>query len=485
MSEHIFADNVRELSASIGTGDFITTGGSVVIPTSAIGRTIDSVVTAADTFDYVIHHADLDEWEVGVGTYNGSNTFSRTRVISSSNGNALVNFTAGQKAVWIGPTSEVRHYFADITNVISFGATAGGSNTVQLASARAHSGVNKPVFAPSNSGSPYGVKQGTVGDFGGDTLGEGSLFSASQGTSALPSTKSSPLIYLEKYTQGSGSNINDHGCIDARMNRIAGNNYSYTGYFSAQNSGGTAGRVSPLAALLKCSNTLAIDDVAAIFYSEKAVSIPAGTVTGLHLDMLDTSGDDVGWKDGYAFGSTYGMNIQVAAGRGTMGIRLSSSGVSGTGVYTGILVDENSILPSSLSGTAEAIRIKGGSDGASRYTGLWCQSGYMDQAINLVGPSYGSSVMMLLPKDNYISFGTTAATAAKLKWTSGDIFSIYGGTYGVAGTQVLGARITGWSASSGTPTRSGFSTSSASTSDVAEALKALIDDLFTHGVIGT
>lgn len=59
------------------------------------------------------------------------------------------------------------------------------------------------------------------------------------------------------------------------------------------------------------------------------------------------------------------------------------------------------------------------------------------------------------------------------------------GTLSVAGTQVAAARRTGWTAPSGTATRAGFATGTASTQQVAEALKALIDDLVAHGLIGS
>lgn len=52
-------------------------------------------------------------------------------------------------------------------------------------------------------------------------------------------------------------------------------------------------------------------------------------------------------------------------------------------------------------------------------------------------------------------------------------------------TKVVDARITGWTAWTGTPTRSGFDTSTATTANIAETLKALIDDLISHGLIGT
>lgn len=54
-----------------------------------------------------------------------------------------------------------------------------------------------------------------------------------------------------------------------------------------------------------------------------------------------------------------------------------------------------------------------------------------------------------------------------------------------SGTQVLGARRTGWGAPSGTATRTTFDTSTVTATQLAERVKALIDDLTTHGIIGS
>lgn len=58
------------------------------------------------------------------------------------------------------------------------------------------------------------------------------------------------------------------------------------------------------------------------------------------------------------------------------------------------------------------------------------------------------------------------------------------GTLKINGTQVLQARITGWGGWSGTAQRTGLATSTATLEQVAQTLKALLDDLFTHGIIG-
>ena len=63
--------------------------------------------------------------------------------------------------------------------------------------------------------------------------------------------------------------------------------------------------------------------------------------------------------------------------------------------------------------------------------------------------------------------------------------ALTGGQIRVAGQPVVGQRRTGWTAPSGTASRGGFATGSATTQQLAETLKALIDDLTAHGLIGS
>jgi hypothetical protein len=59
------------------------------------------------------------------------------------------------------------------------------------------------------------------------------------------------------------------------------------------------------------------------------------------------------------------------------------------------------------------------------------------------------------------------------------------GFYRVDGTQVVTNRQTGWTAATGTADRTTFATGTVTLSELAERVKALIDDLITHGLIGT
>lgn len=59
------------------------------------------------------------------------------------------------------------------------------------------------------------------------------------------------------------------------------------------------------------------------------------------------------------------------------------------------------------------------------------------------------------------------------------------GNYRVNGVKVVGARATGWGAPGGTTSRASFETGAVTTTQLAQRLKALIDDLTAHGLIGS
>lgn len=93
---HITADRVRDTSTTTGTGAFTVTGSA---PTGY--RTFSAVCSTNDTLFYAIQHQTATEWEVGLGTYSASNQITRTTVMSSSNSNSAVNFSAGAKDVYL------------------------------------------------------------------------------------------------------------------------------------------------------------------------------------------------------------------------------------------------------------------------------------------------------------------------------------------------------------------------------------------------
>jgi hypothetical protein len=68
---------------------------------------------------------------------------------------------------------------------------------------------------------------------------------------------------------------------------------------------------------------------------------------------------------------------------------------------------------------------------------------------------------------------------------SGDALLASGKVLKVNAVKVVEARKTGWTAATGNATRTTYDTTTVTTAQLAERVKALLDDLITHGLIGT
>ena len=93
----VLDDRVRETSTTTGTGTLNLDG--------AVGgfQTFVAGVGNSNTTYYAIVHRSETEWEIGVGTVTdaSTDTLARTTVISSSNSDSAVNFSAGTKDVFV------------------------------------------------------------------------------------------------------------------------------------------------------------------------------------------------------------------------------------------------------------------------------------------------------------------------------------------------------------------------------------------------
>ena len=112
----VINDRVKETSTTTGLGTFTLDGAVTGFETfsSAIGNT-------SLTY-YTIHTQNAAQFEVGIGTV-GAGTLARTSVISSSNSDAAVDFTAGTKDVFCTmPASKVA-YIDNSGNTINAAGT--------------------------------------------------------------------------------------------------------------------------------------------------------------------------------------------------------------------------------------------------------------------------------------------------------------------------------------------------------------------------
>lgn len=101
----ITADRVKDTTTTTGTGSVTLSG---TAPTGY--RTFASVMATSDTCYYCIDDG-AGGWEIGLGTLTASTTLARTIVLSSSNSNAAVSFSAGTKSVYItDPAAQITSY---------------------------------------------------------------------------------------------------------------------------------------------------------------------------------------------------------------------------------------------------------------------------------------------------------------------------------------------------------------------------------------
>jgi len=91
----VLNDRVKETSTTTGTGAMALAGAAVGFITFATG------IANNNTTYYTIHNQGTNEWEVGLGTLDGTSAnLTRTTVITSSSGGTAINFNTGTKDVF-------------------------------------------------------------------------------------------------------------------------------------------------------------------------------------------------------------------------------------------------------------------------------------------------------------------------------------------------------------------------------------------------
>lgn len=92
----VIKDRVKDTTTTTGTGTITITG------TAPAGfQAFASAMSTGDSFMYCIADTTNNAFEVGFGTLASSTTITRDLVRESSNSDALVNFSAGTKDVFL------------------------------------------------------------------------------------------------------------------------------------------------------------------------------------------------------------------------------------------------------------------------------------------------------------------------------------------------------------------------------------------------
>ena len=114
----VLNDRVKETTTTTGTGTVNLAGAETGFESFVSG------IGNSNTCYYAIVHQTADEFEVGLGTITDAtpDTLARTTVISSSNSDSAVNFSAGTKDVFCTlPAS--KSVFEDASDNVAFGGS--------------------------------------------------------------------------------------------------------------------------------------------------------------------------------------------------------------------------------------------------------------------------------------------------------------------------------------------------------------------------
>jgi hypothetical protein len=118
----VINDRVKEQSTTTGTGTFDLDGAVTGFEGFVAG------IGDGNTTYYTIFEQGTVNWEVGVGTVTDAtpDTLARTTVISSSNGDAAVNFTGGTKDVFCTLPASKAVYLDASSPAVPVGAASAG-----------------------------------------------------------------------------------------------------------------------------------------------------------------------------------------------------------------------------------------------------------------------------------------------------------------------------------------------------------------------
>lgn len=150
----VVKDRVNETSTTTGTGTFTLAGAVTGFQTfAAIGD--------GNTTYYAIVLQGGSEWEVGLGTYTSSGTtLSRDTVLSSSNSNNAVNFSAGTKNVFCDYPAP-KAVYGDATNT-AFAAQIAASNGLLMNNMTVGTTFTIPTGYSASSVGPVTISGGVT-----------------------------------------------------------------------------------------------------------------------------------------------------------------------------------------------------------------------------------------------------------------------------------------------------------------------------------
>ena len=155
----VLNDRVKETSTTAGTGTLDLDGAVTGFETFVSG-----IATTNTTYYCIDHQGSYDEWEVGLGTVTDAtpDTLSRDTVISSSNSDGKVTFTAGTLDVFCTfPASKTMDMTLTTAGDTLYASAANTPSRLAIGTGRYTLQTNSGATAPEWAASPQSVMTAT------------------------------------------------------------------------------------------------------------------------------------------------------------------------------------------------------------------------------------------------------------------------------------------------------------------------------------
>ena len=155
----VLNDRVKETSTTAGTGTLDLDGAVTGFETFVAG-----IATTNTTYYCIDHQGAYDEWEVGLGTVTDAtpDTLSRDTVISSSNSDSKVAFTAGTLDVFCTfPASKTMDMALTTAGDTVYASAANTPARLAIGTGRFTLQTNSGATAPEWAASPQSVMTAT------------------------------------------------------------------------------------------------------------------------------------------------------------------------------------------------------------------------------------------------------------------------------------------------------------------------------------
>lgn len=316
------------------------------------------------------------------------------------------------------------------------------------------------------------------------------------GTPAAPLVRAEPIMWVQKHSianRATNPSEWDQGGIYSSLIKQAGNAYgaALTGYGRHESADGGQ--------LIGIHGRASAHDVNSEIwgmwsYAYTPAGVVAKSIIGHEINVSNKATDQ-GWRE--TGSSTPGVSRGLvvvtsdASNPISHGIYIGRNSAAPDGhIHSGLFIMGGGIAPSpALSATVitdnEAIRLEGSSVGSAAANGIRLRNGWFRTGISFAEASFDNNAAIVLGDGQRIMVGPGGGVSRFVSFNvTGTHVNFNNLTLRVNDTDVVGTRKTGWAAATGTGTRSTFATSSVTLPVLAEHVKALIDDLTTHGLIG-